>query len=144
VACYTTLAVFFYAAPGALVLAAARPTPPLTSLARRRTWIWLSSHPSTVRFFPFLLFTLLSSGSPPSSFPAALASFFTWIRRRRGDGPCRMALGATDLELRLAGSSPWPCVLDRRLGRHVLLQSVLCSNPARRARHPPTNEQMEL
>jgi hypothetical protein len=86
---------------------AARPTPPLTSLARRRTWIWLSSPPSTVRFFPFLLFTLLPSGSPPSSFPAALASFFTWIRRRRGDGPRRVALDATDLELRVAGSSPW-------------------------------------
>jgi hypothetical protein len=105
VACYITLAVLFYAAPGALVLAAARPTPPLTSLARRRTWIWLSSPPSTVRFFPFLLFTLLLSGSPPSSFPAALVSFFTWIQRRRGDGPRRVVLGAADLELRVAGSS---------------------------------------
>jgi hypothetical protein len=31
------------------------------------------------------------------------ASFFTWIRRRRGDGPCRVALGAVDLELRVTG-----------------------------------------
>jgi hypothetical protein len=90
VAWFTALAVYFYVAPGALVLAAARPTSPLTSLARRRTWIWLSlarrrtwiwlsSPPSTVRFFPFLLFTLLPSGSPPFFFPTALTSFFPFL-----------------------------------------------------------------